>query len=304
MVSGVLMSFYDGSLCVVVTLPKDLHMIIAMDIGNTNTSLAVVNGEKVMAVESVKTGLRGCYEKRLTRALRAIAGGQRRAQGNKDAAADEIVICSVVPKALTIAKRCVKKVFQLSPRVVGKDIVVPIDNKYKDPDQVGQDRLLCAYAALRFYGVPAVVVDLGTAMTFDVVTARRGARRADYLGGMIVPGIRLSAEALYEKTALLPQIEIRQPQRLIGRTTQESMLSGIFYGYGEMIRGLIGLLCRQLKQRPRVIVTGGFSQLMRRYVACDDCVVDQNLIFKGMAALCAETAQVKTTPVKTPRRSK
>jgi|GEM_PF-538319 len=277
-------------------------MLIAVDIGNTNTSLAVMNGETVVTSESVKTGLRGCYEKRLTRALREIAGGRRRAQGNKDAAADEIVICSVVPKALTIAKRCVSKVFKVSPKVIGKDIIVPIHNKYKDPDQVGQDRLLCAYAAVRFYGVPAVVVDLGTAMTFDVVSRRAKAGPADYLGGMIVPGIRLSAEALYEKTALLPQIEIRQPKRLIGRTTQESMLSGIFYGYGEMIRGLIGLLCRQLKQEPRVIVTGGFSQLMRRYVACADCVVDQDLIFKGMAALCAETAQRKSVPIKQSRQ--
>jgi type III pantothenate kinase len=95
----------------------------------------------------------------------------------------------------------------------------------------------------------------------------------------------LSAEALHEKTALLPKIEIHKPKRLIGKTTQESMLSGIFYGYGEMIKGLIDLLSKQLNEKPNIIVTGGYSDLMKYYVADNQCIVDTELIFKGIAAV-------------------
>ena len=265
-------------------------MLIAIDIGNTNTGIGLISGKKILKTDFIKTGTRGCYEKRLTKALRALASDERTANSEKGHTPYAVVICSVVPKALTVSKRCVKKVFKSPPKVVGKDIIVPINNKYEEPKQVGQDRLVCAYAASQIYGVPAVVVDLGTAITLDVVAQGRGKgarQNAEYLGGMIVAGIRLSVEALHDKTALLPKVEIHKPKRLIGRTTQESMLSGIFYGYGEMIQGLIGLLCKQLKEKPRVIVTGGYSDVMKRYICGYRCVADKNLIFKGIACLAA-----------------
>jgi type III pantothenate kinase len=262
-------------------------MFIAIDIGNTNTGIAVIDVEtqnfaslqkpKIIRVESVRTGIRGCYEKRLSKALRALVSSELRAQSSE---LTKVIICSVVPKATAIAARCAKKVFKATPKIVGKDIMVPIRNKYGEPEQVGQDRLVCAYAAVELYGAPAVVVDLGTAMTFDVVSVKK-----EYLGGMIVPGIRLSAEALFEKTALLPKIDIHKPKRLIGKTTEQSMLSGIFYGYGEMIKGLIDLLSKDLKTKPKIIVTGGYSDLMKHYVLDDACVVDKELIFKGIALL-------------------
>jgi len=256
-----------------------LKMLVAVDIGNTNTGIAVIAGKKIMRIESVKTGVRGCYEKRLAKVLRALSS-ELRAQSSEQI---KVIICSVVPKATAIASRCVKKVFKTNAKIVGKDIIVPIKNKYTNPKEVGQDRLVCAYAAVELYGVPAVVVDLGTAITFDVV--KKGAWHHEYLGGMIVPGIRLSAEALFEKTALLPKIDIHKPKRLIGKTTEESMLSGIFYGYGEMIKGLIDLLSKDLKIKPKIIVTGGYSDLMKHYVLDDACVVDKELIFKGMVLL-------------------
>ena len=140
--------------------------------------------------------------------------------------------------------------------------------------------MVCAHAAVELYGAPVVVVDLGTAITFDVVSSKH-----EYLGGMIVPGIRLSAEALYDKTALLPKIEIHKPKRLIGKTTEESILSGLCYGYGEMITGLIDLLSKQWKERPEIIVTGGFSDLMKHYVPEYKCIVEKELVFKGIQLL-------------------
>ena len=121
--------------------------------------------------------------------------------------------------------------------IIGRDIVVPIKNRYKNPKQVGQDRLVGAYGAMKIYGCPLIVVDLGTAITFDVISPK-----GEYLGGAIVPGIRLSAESLFLKTALLPHIEIQAPRHIIGKTTQESMLSGLFYGYGSLCRGIIDLI--------------------------------------------------------------
>lgn len=280
-------------------------MIIAIDIGNTNTSVALISGKKILKTDSVETGFRECFEKHLSKALRAISQdaraqehkSTRRSGKTNDASSargetspekcfggrvtiDEVIICSVSPKALTIVKACVKKVFKVSPKIIGKDIIVPIKNKYDDPKQVGQDRLVCAYAAIELYGAPVVVVDLGTAITFDVIS-----KRHEYLGGMIVPGIRLSAEALYNKTALLPKISIHKPKRLIGKTTEESILSGIFYGYGEMIKGIIDLLSKQFHQEPKIIVTGGFSDLMKHYVPEYKCIVEKELIFKGIALL-------------------
>ncbi|MFP4472240.1 MAG: type III pantothenate kinase [Candidatus Omnitrophota bacterium] len=257
-------------------------MIITIDIGNTTTGLAVFEGEKIVKIDSVKTGTRGCYEKRLIGALRGLS--RDAGCGMPDAGT---VVCSVVPKALTIAKRCVKKVCGQKPLVVGKDILVPMDNHYRDPSQVGQDRLVCAYAAAQLYGYPAVVVDLGTAITFDVVGARKGGGpgRPEYLGGIIAPGIRLSAETLFQQTALLPQITIHKPRQLIGQTTEESILSGMFYGYGEMIKGIVDLLSNQLRREPKIIVTGGYSEVMVRYISGHACLCDSDLVFKGLASL-------------------
>ena len=258
-------------------------MIITIDIGNTNTGIAAGDGGKILKTDSVKTGFRGCYEKRLAKALRALLKDiGHTAQDTRESM--EILICSVVPKALPIAKRCAKKVFKVSAAVVGRDIVVPIKNRYGDPKQVGQDRLLCAFAAAELYGCPAVVVDLGTAITFDVVSSNR-----EYLGGIIAPGIRLSAETLFQQTALLPRVMIHKPKQLIGKSTEESILSGMFYGYGEMIKGVVDLLVKQLKSKPVIVVTGGYSDLMEKYIPSYKCVVDKELIFKGMNLLIAHS---------------
>jgi type III pantothenate kinase len=126
-----------------------------------------------------------------------------------------------------------------------------------------------------------VIIDLGTAVTFDVVNAR-----GDYEGGMIVPGIMMSAESLFHKTALLPKIqEIQAPKQLIGRDTQQSILSGLFHGYGAMCNGLIDDITRQLKCKPKVIVTGGYTNLMKKYIKNRMTCIDNHLVFKGIYLL-------------------
>ncbi|MBF0489508.1 MAG: type III pantothenate kinase [Candidatus Omnitrophica bacterium] len=199
---------------------------------------------------------------------------------NKGYDLKKVVICSVVPKTTVLVERFIKYSLNIKAVVVGRDVIVPIKNHYKNPAQVGQDRLLGSYAALKLYGKPLIVVDLGTAITFDVIS-----KKGEYLGGSIVPGIRLSAESLFLKTALLPEIDIKAPKSPIGRTTQESILSGLFYGYGVLCQGFIDLLARQLKANPKVVMTGGHTHLMKKFVSPRIRIIDEDLVFKGMSML-------------------
>ena len=245
-------------------------MLLAVDIGNTTIALALMQGVKVSMVERIETSTNPVALKAaLRKVLKKIKKPIRLT-----------IICSVVPECAVLVERLLKELSKCDVKVVGRDIAVPMVNKYKNPKQVGQDRLVGAYAALRLYGKPLIVVDLGTAITFDVVSAK-----GDYLGGVIVPGLRLSAESLFIKTALLPQIALKAPKSPIGTTTQDSMLSGLFYGYGTMCQGMIDLLSKQLKAKPKVVMTGGHTHLMKKFVSPKIRTIDEHLVFKGIAFL-------------------
>src|SRR3989338_5493810 len=140
--------------------------------------------------------------------------------------------------------------------VVGRDIKVPIPNRYKNPKQVGQDRLVNAYSGYVQYGSPRggslIIVDFGTAVTFDVVS-----KKGEYLGGLIVPGLEIARDALSEKTALLPKIKLVLPKKIIGKTTEESIRSGLFYGWAALTDCLTGKLRKKLGPAAKIIVTGG-----------------------------------------------
>ena len=248
------------------------EIILAVDIGNTTISLGVVRAGQVTATADVETRLPAPkLRKELTRLL---LGFRQRF------ALDGVIICSVVPPVTKIIKLLLQKNLSVRPLVVGEDIVVPLINRYHNPKQVGQDRLVGAYAAMKLYGIPAIIIDFGTAITFDVVSKKR-----EYLGGIIIPGIRLSAESLFAKTALIPRIDIVKPGPLIGKNTQQSVLSGIFYGYGAMSRGLIDQITRQIKGKPQVIVTGGYTKQMKKYIARQITKVNPHLVFKGLYLL-------------------
>ena len=239
-------------------------MLLAIDIGNTTTGLAVIDKSgRIVSVAVIDTDAK-------VNKIKAVVAKILRAQ-----AISRAIICSVVPKASKILEDLLKKT--LPVELIGRDIQVPIKNRYKNPKQVGQDRLVGAYGAMRIYGCPLIVVDLGTAITFDVISAKR-----EYLGGAIVPGIRLSAESLFLKTALLPHIEIKAPRNIIGKTTQESILSGLFYGYGSLCRGFIDLISQQIKSAPKVVMTGGHTHLMKKFVSPKIRIIDEDLVFKGI----------------------
>lgn len=247
--------------------------MLAIDIGNTTIAIGVVNKGRV--VESLRVDTTDNPVR-----LKPVFNKQLNCLLHKGYRFEKAVICSVVPKTTSLVEGFILKSLNIRAKVVGRDISVPMKNHYKKPSQVGQDRLLGAYAAMKLYGRPLIVVDLGTAITFDAVSAK-----GEYLGGAIVPGIRLSAESLFMKTALLPEINIKAPKNPIGRTTEESILSGLFYGYGSLCKGFIDLLALQMKRKPKVVMTGGHTQLMKKFVSPKIRIIDEDLVFKGMALL-------------------
>lgn len=249
-------------------------MLLAIDLGNTSCAFAVMRGKKVirLCLISSKGSIAG-FTSLMRKEIKKIHREYK--------AINRVVLCSVVPRLNRSIKTTVMKNLVIKLEVVGEDITVPIKNKYHNPKQVGMDRLVCAYAASHVYGNPVIVIDLGTAITFDVIS-----KNGDYEGGLIVPGIQLSVESLFSKTALLPHVDkIKTPKNLIGKDTKESILSGIFNGYGAMCSGLIDQLSKDLKPSPKVIITGGYVDKMRKYMQKKIFAVERNLVFIGLYLL-------------------
>ncbi len=247
--------------------------LLTVDIGNTTIALGLFKNQRLLKVWRIETVFnRRRLRSRLYSLARQIQKHTRDLEG--------IVICSVVPQLSGVVGEVLSKFFKVNVLLIGRDIKVPLINRYRNPHHVGQDRLVGGFAASKLYGTPLIVIDFGTAITFDVVSQKN-----EYLGGIIIPGIRLTAESLWKKTALLPKVPIKAPEELIGRDTKESILSGIFYGYGALCDGLIDRIARGLKSKPKIILTGGYSRLMKKFISQKINAVDEDLIFKGMGLL-------------------
>ncbi len=188
---------------------------------------------------------------------------------------DDIIISSVVPDTTNVLKIIFKRNFEIKPIVLGEDLIVPIKNLYINPKQVGQDRLVNAYSAYKKFGGGLIIIDFGTAITFDIVS-----NKGDYKGGLITPGISTSLNALHEKTALLPKIQMKAIRVIIGRDTVTSMRSGILHGFGALCDGLVKTICRKAGRRYKVILTGGDATLMSGY--CGYNTIQPNLTLEGL----------------------
>jgi type III pantothenate kinase len=223
-------------------------MLLLLDIGNTHTHLALATRRRVQRQGVCAT--RGWADGSTGVAIRQFCGRQ---------AIEGIAFCSVVPRATPACIRFAKSLGVPALELNSKTIAgVGID--YPQPETIGPDRLANAVAVRAFYGAPALVVDFGTAVTFDVVD-----RSGNYVGGIIAPGLSAMTDYLHEKTALLPRIEIREPRRVIGRNTEEAMLVGAVHGYRGLVRGLIQELKKDLRtRRLPVVATGGYAGLIAR----------------------------------------
>jgi type III pantothenate kinase len=249
-------------------------MILAIDIGNSTIGFGFLKDGKVERVSKIENIPESeLFKPKLENFFEAVAARHM---------PEKVIICSVVPKSLRLVQRKVRKHLGLKAQVVGRQLRIPIKNKYRHPRQVGKDRLLCAFAARELHGAPLIVIDLGTAITFDGVSTK-----GEYLGGAIIPGLRLSAEALFEKTALLPRIRLAEPGKVIGRSTEESIQSGLFHGYGSLCDGMVERLAEEMGCKPKVVMTGGYSGVLCRYMKHPILAVDEELIFKGMGLLAS-----------------
>lgn len=260
-------------------------MLLALDVGNTNIVVGVYQepkgsdpkGSDPVLVESARmsTGpVRTVDEYAITlggllERLQVPPGSVRR-----------ILIVSVVPKATAGVKAALNTLCTPKPLVVGEDCRIPIANRYRDPRQVGADRLVNAVAARRRYGAPVVIVDFGTAITVDVVSGQ-GA----YLGGMIAPGLEIALEALMTRAALLPRIDLAKPREVLGRDTATSMQSGVVHGYGALCDGLVTRIKQAAKVgRAPVVATGGHAAFIAPY--CRTVTdVDPTLTLDGLAII-------------------
>ena len=247
--------------------------ILAVDIGNTTTALALFKADRIIARKAFATG--AASSAKVLAALRYF----------KEVSPKLAIclVCSVVPGALARHKKILKRFFGKNIFIAGENFRIPIKNDYRRPSQVGQDRLAGAFSAKLRYGSPLIVIDFGTALTIDVVSAK-----GTYKGGMIIPGISLSLKALAEHTALLPQVAVQKPSALIGRNTQESILSGVFYGYVALITGVVKKIKSELKINPTVVLTGGYGHYMGKFLK--PCVdhFEPDLVFHGLRlAFCS-----------------
>jgi type III pantothenate kinase len=246
-------------------------MLLVIDVGNTNTVLGVFEGEKLLHHWRVWTDREKTSDE-YGILLRNLYDASR--FSSRDIRA--IIVASVVPPLTpTIVDLC-DRYFGMTPMVVGPGIRTGISIKMDNPKEVGADRIVNAVAAYAKHRKASIVVDFGTATTFDYVSAK-----GDYMGGVIAPGVNISAEALFRQASKLPRIEIARPPTVIGKNTVAAMQSGIFFGYVALVDGIIARIRRELRIHPVVIATGGLA----REIASESSEIheiDENLTLEGL----------------------
>ncbi len=246
-------------------------MLLAIDVGNTSTQFGVFDGATLRADWRLPTHGNGTAD---GMGLLSVSLLERERIG-----ADEIsgiVVASVVPPLTGALTRMSRRYFDVEPLLVSAELVDDLPVLYDPPGDVGADRIVNAVAAREKYGVPAVVVDFGTATTFDVIN-RQGA----YLGGVIATGVGVSADALFARAARLPRVDVERPSQVIGRSTVGSVRAGLFYGYADMVDGLLRRISDELDDDPTVVATGGWARTVGE--ACERIQhVDPLLTLEGL----------------------
>ena len=223
------------------------EMILLFDIGNTHTHVGLADGTRVVKQADIPT--------------LSWFGGGAAARVKKFAGKSKFagaVLCSVVPRATPLARKMVRAGWKVDALELNAKTIRGVGIDYPKPATIGPDRLANAVAARARFGAPVVVVDFGTAVTFDVVNSK-----GNYVGGIIAPGLAAMTNYLHEKTALLPKIKIREVKSAIGKSTEHAMLVGAVHGYRGLVRELIGELKRELRAKKLpVVATGGYAKLI------------------------------------------
>jgi type III pantothenate kinase len=251
-----------------------IAMLLAIDVGNTNIAFGLFSGQKLLhqfRSESSRTRTADEYtiQVRQMLALRAIDA----------AGVSAAIIASVVPVLTDVMIETVRRGFAREPLVVGPGTRTGMPILYENPREVGADRIVNAVAAFEQVKGGAIVVDFGTATTFDCITPK-----GEYLGGCIAPGIQISAEALFSKASKLHRVDIAAPLKVVGRNSAHSMQSGIVYGYAGLVDGLVDRLREELGYPATILATGGLARLMAGHTRTIERV-DESLTLEGLRLL-------------------
>ena len=224
--------------------------LLAVDVGNTNTVLGLYEDSELLRHWRLTTRREETADE-IALSVRGLLEASGRREPPK-----EVIVSNVVPSLKFPLRQALRQLSGQEPLFVEPGVKTGMPILYDVPQEVGADRIVNAVAAYARLGGPCIVVDFGTATTFDVVT-----EKGEYAGGVIVPGISVSAEALFEKAARLWRVEIRRPEKVIGRTTAASIQSGLYFGYLSLVDGMVDRIARELSKKPRVIATGGLAEL-------------------------------------------
>lgn len=227
-------------------------MLLVIDVGNTNIVLGVYEGDKLIQHWRLSTKRNQTVDECgiVMRNLFILNGLDYRE-------VKDIIISSVVPPIMPTLEEMTRQYFGLEALVVGPGIKTGMPILYENPREIGADRVVNAVAGFELYGGPLIIVDLGTAITFCVISAK-----GEYLGGAITAGIGIATEALFQRTAKLPRIDLVKPKKVIGRNTVDSMRSGLVYGYIGQIDGIVRRIKAELGSEAFVVATGGLAELL------------------------------------------
>jgi type III pantothenate kinase len=258
-------------------------MLLVIDVGNTNTVLGVFDGTELIHDWRIRTVVDHTVDE-----YGMLIYTLYKTSRISSRVVNDIIISCVVPPMLNILEPLCEKYFNIKPLIVGPGVKTGMPIYYDNPREVGADRIVNAVAAFEKYGKELIIVDFGTATTFDYVSAK-----GEYMGGCISPGIMISSEALFERAAKLPRVELSRPKAIIAKDTISSMQAGIMFGYAGLVDGIVERIKAEVKTNPKVIATGGLAKIIAPETRTID-VVDEMLTLDGLRLIHSRNRPIGT----------
>lgn len=246
-------------------------MLLVIDVGNTNTVIGLYDGDRLLHNWRIRTVADHTTDEYGMLIFNLYKTGKVSTKSVKD-----IVISCVVPPMLNILEPLCEKYFHIKPLIVGPGIKTGMPIYYDNPKEVGADRIVNAVAGYEKYGGDLIIVDFGTATTFDYIS-----KNGEYMGGCISPGIAISSEALFERASKLPRVEFSKPKNVVAKDTVSSMQAGIMYGYAGLVDGIVERMRQEVKSNPHVIATGGLAKIIAPETKSIE-TVDEMLTLEGL----------------------